>query len=165
MGRVDIEPHWNYEPTDIFTEPEKRVIEAWTYGPYVPQDVAVYLGVSEGTAGNYGNRIRDKMDRGKGTDKNAKAVTLAALKGWIDPAPFPDTLDRKLTNREHSILTQRVVGLTREETSAELNIPQKTVAEDLETMQSLIGCDNDYGVIAWVILKGLKDKAKTPKIA
>ena len=161
MGRLDFEPHWNLDLKDIFTEPEKRVIEAWTYGPCVPADVAVYLGISEGTAGNYGNRIRDKMDRGKGTDRNAKAVTLAAAKGWIDPAPFPDNLDRKLTKREHSILTQRAVGLTRAEVSVELSIPEETVVEDLEAMQSLIGCDNDYGVIAWAILKGIKNKAQS----
>ncbi|KKS83408.1 MAG: hypothetical protein UV59_C0040G0005 [Candidatus Gottesmanbacteria bacterium GW2011_GWA1_43_11] len=161
MGRLDIEPSWNYSPKDIFTEPEKRTIEAWAYASFLPEDVAVYLNISVGTASNYGNRIRDKMDRGKGTDRNAKAVTTAALKGWIDPAPFPDQLERKLTKREHSVITQRVIGFTREEVSAELNIPKEEVAEDLEAMQSLIGCDNDYGVIAWVILKGLKNKATT----
>lgn len=160
MGRKDIEPRWNLGPKDIFTGPEKKVLEAWAYGPYLPEDVAVYLGVLVGTSRNYGNKIRSKMDRGRGTDRNAKAITLAAVKGWIDPAPFPDTLERKLTKREHLILTQRAIGLTREEVSREFKIPQSDVAGDLETMQNLIGCDTDYGVIAWAILKVVKDKAK-----
>lgn len=160
MGRKEIEPRWNMGSKDIFTNPQKQVLEAWAYGPYLPEDVAVYLGISIGTARNYGNEIRNKMDRGKGTDRNAKAITMAALKGWIDPAPFPDTLERKLTKREHLILTQRAIGLTREEVSLEFKIPQSDVAGDLEAMQNLIGCDSDYGVIAWAILKVVKDKAK-----
>ncbi len=160
MGRVDIGPRWNYQQKDIFIEPEKRVIEAWAYGPCKPRDVAAYLGITEESASGYGKRIRDKIDWGRGTDRNAKAVALAALKGWIDPMPFPDNLDRNLTKRERLILTQRAIGLTREEVSLELKIPESDVAEDLEAMQSLIGCDTDYGVIAWAILKVVKDKAK-----
>ena len=161
MGKVDIGPRWNYQQKDIFTETEKKVVEAWAYGPCKSEDVAVYLDVLEETASHYGNRIRDKMDQGKGSDRNAKAVTLAALKGWIDPMPFPDNLDRNLTKREHLILTQRAIGLTREEVSRELKIPESDVAGDLEAMQSLIGCDTDYEVIAWAIIKVVKDETKT----
>lgn len=161
MVRKEIGPRWNFEQKDIFTRPEKQVIEAWAYGPNTPEDVSVYLGVSESTIKGYRDIIRSKMDRGRGTDRDAKAVALAALKGWIDPMPFPDSLDRKLTKREHIILTQRSIGLTREEISRELKIPESEVSGDLEAMQSLIGCDTDCGVIAWAIIKVVKDKAKT----
>lgn len=140
----------------FFSEPQKRLVEAWAHGYHKLNDSAAHLGLAVGTVKHSGYTITSMMEEGPGTDRFAKAVAYAAQNGWIDPAPFPDSIERKLTETETLALTLRVLGLSRKETSVRLKIKEVEIANNLDAINQLIGAKDDYGAIAWAILKVLK---------
>ncbi len=143
---------------DLFTGAQKKLIEAWAHGFQKPAETAIHLGLQKDTVLHTGQMIRDKMYEKVGTDHEAKAVTFAALNGWIDPIPFPDRLKRKLTNQETQILTFRALGLTKKEVADKLTISPYIVDKNLGAIHHLLGNESDYFAIAWAIIKVLKKK-------
>ena len=161
MARLEIEPYWRNKSRDVFSGPQKRLVEAWAYGFHKTDDLADHFHLSEKTVKRVTTEIRSIIgEDGPGSDRVAKAVSLAAQNGWINPEGFPDKIERRLTDREQLMLTYRALGLTRNELSTQFKIPEEEVAEKLDTIQKLVGVDSDYGVIAWAILKVLNKKAK-----
>ena len=142
---------------EFFNNTQKKIINAWVYGFTTSTQVADHLGLANGTIKHADFEITDKLkDNEPGTDRRAKAVTFAALKGWIDPTPFPDNIERKLTDRKTLVLTFRTLGFTRKEVANHLKYSEDEVNNNLDAIISLTGVKNDYGAIAWAILKVLK---------
>lgn len=141
---------------DYFNDGQKKLVEAWAHGIDKVEDAAAFLGCRKDTVDARSQKITDKMDEGPGTDRRAKAVTFAAQKGWVDPTPYPDVIERKLTDGEALVLTLRTLGFNRKEISYHLNISKHKVANNLDAVHRLLGNESDYFAIAWAILKVLK---------
>lgn len=153
-----IEGYRRPKEQDFFNDPQKKVIVSWACGFETNLDIAAHQGLSINTIKRTASEIFERMsERVPGTDHKAKAVTMAALKGWINPALFPNILERRLTEREVLVLTYRSLGLTRNEVSRQFTIEKKEVAEAMGTIIDIAGAKNDYGAIAWAILKALKN--------
>ena len=153
---IGIETYKGSETQHFFSEPQKRLVEAWAHGYHKLNDSAAHLGLAVGTVKHSGYTITSMMDEGPGTDRVAKAVAYSAQNGWIDPSSFPDSIERKLTEAETLALTLRVLGLSRKEVAVRLKTTEVEIANNLDAINRLIGTKDDNGAIAWAILKVLK---------